>query len=70
MGGIKLTGFVAWLLWSIAHIHFLIRFRNRLVVTVDWLWTYLTFNHSALGHYGGVLVCPSGPQGNEDLALA
>ena len=43
MGRLKLTGFLAWLLWSVAHIYFLIGFRNRLVVAMNWMWNYLTF---------------------------
>jgi NADH dehydrogenase len=43
MAGLKLTGFLAWVLWSVAHIYFLIGFRNRLVVATNWLWNYLTF---------------------------
>ena len=36
-GRFRLTGFLAWLLWGAAHIFFLIGFRNRIVVTIDWL---------------------------------
>jgi NADH:ubiquinone reductase (H+-translocating) len=43
MGRLKLKGFIAWLLWSVAHIYFLIGFRNRLIVATNWLWNYLTF---------------------------
>jgi NADH dehydrogenase len=43
MGRFKLKGFIAWLLWSVAHIYFLIGFRNRLVVATNWLWNYVTF---------------------------
>ena len=39
----KLSGFPAWLLWSLAHIYFLIGFRNRLVVALNWAWNYFTF---------------------------
>ena len=42
-GNIKLAGFVAWFLWSTAHIYFLIGFRNRLAVAMNWAWNYLTF---------------------------
>jgi NADH dehydrogenase len=42
-GRIKIKGFVAWLLWSVAHIYFLIGFRNRLAVAMTWLWNYVTF---------------------------
>jgi NADH dehydrogenase len=47
MGGIRLSGFIAWLLWSIAHVWFLIGFRSRLAVTLNWLWSYLTYQRSA-----------------------
>jgi NADH dehydrogenase len=47
MGVVKLTGRIAWLVWSMAHIYFLIGFRNRLAVAVDWLWSYLTFQRGA-----------------------
>jgi NADH dehydrogenase len=43
IGQLKLSGFPAWLLWSLAHIYFLIGFRNRLVVALNWAWNYLTF---------------------------
>ncbi len=47
MGDLRLSGFFAWLLWSIAHVWFLIGFRSRLAVTVNWLWNYLTYQRSA-----------------------
>ena len=34
---------MAWLLWSVAHIYFLIGFRNRLMVAMNWGWNYVTF---------------------------
>ena len=46
-GVIKLTGRLAWFVWSVAHIYFLIGFRNRLVVAMEWLWSYLTFQRGA-----------------------
>jgi len=42
-GRLRLSGLAAWLLWSIAHVYFLIGFRSRLVVALTWLWNYLTF---------------------------
>lgn len=42
-GKFKISGFFAWVLWGAAHIYFLIGFRNRLVVTLSWLWNYTTF---------------------------
>jgi NADH dehydrogenase len=47
MGGLRLRGLVAWLFWCVAHIWFLIGFRNRLQVTLDWLWAYLTFERGS-----------------------
>jgi NADH:ubiquinone reductase (H+-translocating) len=55
-GWIRLTGWIAWLLWVVVHIYFLIGFRNRLVVALDWLWAYLTFHRGArliTGHSDG-----------------
>jgi NADH dehydrogenase len=42
IGPFRLSGFVAWLLWSVAHIYFLIGFRSRLTVAINWGWSYLT----------------------------
>lgn len=46
-GWIKLTGRLAWWLWGLAHIYFLIGFRNRLAVSLSWLWIYVTGQRSA-----------------------
>ena len=46
-GWLKLTGRLAWLVWGVAHIYFLIGFRNRMAVAVDWLWSYLTYQRGA-----------------------
>ena len=46
-GWIKLTGWLAWWLWGIAHIYFLIGCRNRLAVSLSWLWIYATGQRSA-----------------------
>jgi NADH dehydrogenase len=43
IGRVRLAGFPAWLLWSVAHIYFLIGFRNRLAVALSWGWNYVTF---------------------------
>jgi NADH dehydrogenase len=43
LGAFKVSGFPAWLLWSLAHVYFLIGFRNRLSVAMNWFWSYLTF---------------------------
>jgi NADH dehydrogenase len=40
---LRLSGYLAWWLWSVAHIYFLIGFRNRLIVALNWAWTYVSF---------------------------
>jgi NADH dehydrogenase len=47
MGPLKLSGFIAWAVWLVAHIYFLINFRNRLVVLIDWASSYFTHNRYA-----------------------
>jgi NADH dehydrogenase len=47
IGKLKLSGYAAWLLWLVAHIYFLINFRNRLAVMIDWAWSYFTYNRGA-----------------------
>jgi NADH dehydrogenase len=47
IGKLKLSGFPAWLVWLVAHIYFLINFRNRLIVMIDWGWAYLTYQRYA-----------------------
>ena len=42
MGKLRFGGFAAWLAWSLVHILFLIGFRNRLVVMLEWIYLYLT----------------------------
>lgn len=44
---LKLAGFVAWVLWLIVHIYYLTGFKNRLLVVLQWAWSYLTFHRGA-----------------------
>jgi NADH:ubiquinone reductase (H+-translocating) len=46
-GWIKIRGWIAWWIWGLAHIYFLIGLRNRLAVALSWLWIYVTGNRSA-----------------------
>jgi NADH:ubiquinone reductase (H+-translocating) len=46
-GRLRMSGFPAWVLWSVAHIWFLVGFRSRIVVGLSWVWNYLTFARSA-----------------------
>jgi len=47
LGRFELKGFIGWLFWGVAHIYFLIGIRNRFVIAVTWLWSYLTFRRGA-----------------------
>jgi NADH dehydrogenase len=47
MGKVRLSGFPAWLVWLVSHIYFLINFRNRLIVMIDWAWAYFTYQRYA-----------------------
>jgi NADH:ubiquinone reductase (H+-translocating) len=46
-GKIHISGFVAWLAWLFVHIFFLIGFRNRIIVMVQWAWSYFTYERGA-----------------------
>jgi NADH dehydrogenase FAD-containing subunit len=46
-GWLRMKGWIAWWLWGFAHIFFLIGMRNRVLVMVQWLWNYLTFQRGA-----------------------
>jgi NADH dehydrogenase len=46
-GFARLHGRIAWLLWGLVHVYFLIGFRNRLAVLLDWLWAYVTFQRGS-----------------------
>ncbi|WFR98626.1 NAD(P)/FAD-dependent oxidoreductase [Rhizobium tumorigenes] len=59
IGSFRVSGMIAWLLWSTAHIYFLVGFRNRIVVGANWLWSYLTFERGARLITGMTHVKPS-----------
>ncbi|HEY1585379.1 MAG TPA: NAD(P)/FAD-dependent oxidoreductase [Polyangia bacterium] len=46
-GHVRLSGFLAWLAWLFIHIVFLIGFRNRILVIVEWAWQYITFRRGS-----------------------
>jgi len=46
-GWVRLTGFVAWVIWGIVHIFFLIGFRNRASVFLNWVWAWVTYGRGA-----------------------
>ena len=46
-GSVHISGFLAWLSWLFIHIFFLIGFRNRIIVMIQWAWSYITYDRSA-----------------------
>ena len=44
--GLQVNGFIAWLLWLGLHLVWLIGFRNRMLVLVNWAWNYLTYDRA------------------------
>ncbi len=46
-GWIRLTGFIAWVVWSAVHLLLLVSARNRVVVYVNWIWAWLTYSRGA-----------------------
>jgi NADH dehydrogenase len=47
LGKIELSGWPAWVIWSLVHIYFLIGTRNRMAVLTAWIWAYITFQHGS-----------------------
>jgi len=52
-GKIHISGFTAWLTWLFVHIFFLIGFRNRVLVFIQWAWSYFTYERGARLITGG-----------------
>jgi NADH dehydrogenase len=52
-GRLSLTGFPAWMIWCFAHIWFLIGFRNRIIVFLEWMWAYFLFERGVRLITGG-----------------
>lgn len=46
-GSLRFGGFFAWAAWLLVHIYYLTSFRNRLMVLIQWAWSYLTFARGA-----------------------
>jgi NADH dehydrogenase len=67
IGKLQLSGFLAWMAWLTVHIFYLIDFRNRLVVLVDWAWAYFAYRRGSrliTGHrlQAGSPVAPPAPK--------
>ena len=52
-GRLKLDGFIAWLTWLVVHLYLLIGFENRLLVFMQWAWSYFTYQRGARLITGG-----------------
>ncbi|WP_223276374.1 hypothetical protein [Sphingomonas daechungensis] len=61
-GQVRMSGFIAWLIWSVAHIWFLVGFRSRIAVGISWLWSYATYQRSARLITGDHPLPPSQPR--------
>ncbi len=60
IAGLRFSGLVAWLLWCFVHIFYLIGFRNRAIVMMEWAWAYLTYQRGARLITGAVGPPPTG----------
>lgn len=58
LGRLRFSGFLAWFIWLAVHIMFLVGFRNRVLVFLEWLWSYLTYDRGARLITGRVLPDP------------
>jgi NADH dehydrogenase len=47
IGRVRMAGFAAWVLWLVVHIYYLTGFKNRLLVVLQWAWSYLSFRRGA-----------------------
>ncbi|HEX2078984.1 MAG TPA: NAD(P)/FAD-dependent oxidoreductase [Longimicrobium sp.] len=68
---LKMKGWFAWMAWLLIHILFLIGFRNRLTVLIQWAWSYLTWQRGArliTGEVGADLAPPGKPLGTPEDA--
>lgn len=46
-GKIQMSGFIAWWIWGVAHIYFLIGVRQPIIVAFSWFWSYVTYSKGA-----------------------
>jgi len=65
IGKLRLSGFIAWMAWLMVHIFFLIGFRNRAIVLLNWTWSYFTYQRGARLITGRRLSPQSEPGGRE-----
>jgi NADH dehydrogenase len=47
IGRLKLSGFLAWIAWLLLHVAYLIDFRSKLMVLIEWAWSYFTYQRGS-----------------------
>jgi NADH dehydrogenase len=47
VGGVKFAVLVAWALWALVHVFYLISFRSKLMVMLEWAWAYVVYERGA-----------------------
>jgi NADH:ubiquinone reductase (H+-translocating) len=67
-GKIHISGYIAWLSWLFVHIFFLIGFRNRLLVFIQWAWSYVTYERGARLITGSTYLPGWAAEHNDDSA--
>ncbi|MDX2100483.1 MAG: NAD(P)/FAD-dependent oxidoreductase [Leptolyngbyaceae cyanobacterium bins.59] len=68
LGFMKFTGLLAWLIWSLVHIYYLIEFDNKLIVLIQWGWNYVTRKRGARLITGEDLLPETQLEASKDLA--
>lgn len=69
LGRFRFSGFVAWAIWVLVHIMYLIGFRNRVLVMMQWAWAYLTYHRGIRLITGEVELGLSRARPGEDIPL-
>ena len=46
LSGLKFKGWFAWIMWLFVHLRSILGIRNQLIVVLNWLWSYLTYDYS------------------------
>jgi NADH dehydrogenase len=62
LGRVRFSGLLAWWFWLVMHVFFLIGFRNRLVVMLNWTWAYWTYQRAARIMFGAAAPPTASPE--------
>lgn len=47
LGRLRFSGFIGWMMWLFIHLLYIVQFQNRLLILVQWAWSYITRNRAA-----------------------